>query len=93
MNRLQDEGQRLIELNHPASETIQVPKSVFKELTRILKSNVLYIKCRFLLYFKAHIETVRNEWQRFLNLCICQEMHLDIVDEFRKVGIDRLLFT
>ncbi|XP_043971387.1 envoplakin-like isoform X2 [Gambusia affinis] len=59
VNRLQDEGERLIELNHPASETIQ-----------------------------AQIETVRNEWQKFLNLCICQETHLENVDEFKKFQMD-----
>ncbi|XP_032418372.1 envoplakin-like [Xiphophorus hellerii] len=59
VNRLQDEGERLVELNHPASETIQ-----------------------------AQIETVRNEWQKFLNLCICQETHLENVDEFKKFQMD-----
>ncbi|XP_027874210.1 envoplakin [Xiphophorus couchianus] len=59
VNRLQHEGERLIELNHPASETIQ-----------------------------AQIETVRNEWQKFLNLCICQETHLENVDEFKKFQMD-----
>ncbi|XP_015254606.1 PREDICTED: envoplakin-like [Cyprinodon variegatus] len=57
--RLQDEGNRLIELNHPASEIIQ-----------------------------THSEAVRNEWQKFLNLCICQETHLDNVDEFKKFKTD-----
>ncbi|XP_014844547.1 PREDICTED: envoplakin-like, partial [Poecilia mexicana] len=59
VNRLQDEGERLIELNHPASETIQ-----------------------------AQMEMVRTEWQKFLNLCICQETHLENVDEFKKFQMD-----
>ncbi|XP_037545916.1 envoplakin a [Nematolebias whitei] len=59
INRLQDEGDRLIELKHPASETIQ-----------------------------AQRDTVRNEWQKFLNLCICQETHLDNVEEYQKYQLD-----
>uniref|UniRef100_A0A665XA62 Desmoplakin SH3 domain-containing protein n=1 Tax=Echeneis naucrates TaxID=173247 RepID=A0A665XA62_ECHNA len=56
VNKIQDEGDRLIELKHPASATIQ-----------------------------AQRDTVRNEWQKFLNLCICQESHLNNVEEFKKV--------
>uniref|UniRef100_A0A7N5ZXT3 Desmoplakin SH3 domain-containing protein n=1 Tax=Anabas testudineus TaxID=64144 RepID=A0A7N5ZXT3_ANATE len=59
VNKLQDEGDRLVELKHPASATIQV-----------------------------HRDTVRNEWQKFLNLCICQETHLDNVEEFKKYQMD-----
>ncbi|KAM4751055.1 envoplakin-like [Anableps anableps] len=59
VNRLQDEGERLIELNHPACEIIQ-----------------------------GQVEAVRNEWQKFLNLCICQETHLDNVDGFKKYQMD-----
>lgn len=28
---------------------------------------------------------MRTEWQKFLNLCICQETHLDNVEEFKRV--------
>ncbi|MEQ2267585.1 hypothetical protein XENORESO_007860, partial [Xenotaenia resolanae] len=59
VNRLQDEAERLIELRHPASDTIQAQK-----------------------------EAVRNEWQMFLNLCICKETHLDNVEEFTKYQMD-----
>uniref|UniRef100_A0A7N6F839 Envoplakin a n=1 Tax=Anabas testudineus TaxID=64144 RepID=A0A7N6F839_ANATE len=59
VNKLQDEGDRLVELKHPASATIQ-----------------------------AQRDTVRNEWQKFLNLCICQETHLDNVEEFKKYQMD-----
>ncbi|XP_059196303.1 envoplakin a [Centropristis striata] len=55
VNKLQDEGERLIGLKHPASDTIQ-----------------------------AQRDAVRNEWQKFLNLCICQETHLDNVEEYKK---------
>ncbi|MEQ2301636.1 hypothetical protein AMECASPLE_038140, partial [Ameca splendens] len=41
-----------------------------------------------ILYFKAQIDAVRNEWQKFLNLCICQETHLDNVEEFKKYQMD-----
>uniref|UniRef100_A0A672HTY2 Uncharacterized protein n=1 Tax=Salarias fasciatus TaxID=181472 RepID=A0A672HTY2_SALFA len=59
VNKLQDEGDRLIELGHPASETI-----------------------------KNQREAVRGEWQKFLNLCICQETHLDNVEEYKKYQMD-----
>ncbi|KAM4585466.1 envoplakin a [Odontesthes bonariensis] len=59
VNKLQDEGDRLIELKHPASSTIQ-----------------------------AQRDAVRNEWQKFLNLCICQETHLDNVEEYKKYQMD-----
>ncbi|XP_054459877.1 envoplakin a [Anoplopoma fimbria] len=59
VNKLQDEGERLIEMKHPASETIQ-----------------------------AQRDAVRNEWQKFLNLCICQETHLDSVEEYKKYQME-----
>ncbi|TSK62590.1 Envoplakin [Bagarius yarrelli] len=59
VNKLQDDGDRLIELKHPAAKTIQ-----------------------------AHRDTLRNEWQKFLNLCICQEAHLDNVEEYKKYQMD-----
>nr|XP_046265343.1 envoplakin a [Scatophagus argus] len=33
-------------------------------------------------------DAVRNEWQKFLNLCICQETHLDNVEEFKKYQLE-----
>uniref|UniRef100_A0A3P8RT65 Envoplakin a n=1 Tax=Amphiprion percula TaxID=161767 RepID=A0A3P8RT65_AMPPE len=59
VNKVQDEGDRLIELKHPAAATI-----------------------------KAQRDGVRNEWQKFLNLCICQETHLDNVEEYKKYQMD-----
>uniref|UniRef100_A0A8C5GX50 SH3 domain-containing protein n=1 Tax=Gouania willdenowi TaxID=441366 RepID=A0A8C5GX50_GOUWI len=59
VNKLQDEGDRLIELKHPASDAIQRER-----------------------------DAVRNEWQKFLNLCICQETHLDNVEEYKKYQMD-----
>ncbi|KAM6939974.1 envoplakin a [Xenentodon cancila] len=64
VNKLQDEGDRLLELKHPASTTIQ-----------------------------AHRDNVRNEWQKFLNLCICQEMHLENVEEYKKYQLDAELLS
>lgn len=32
---------------------------------------------------------MRTEWQKFLNLCICQETHLDNVEEFKRVDMSR----
>ncbi|XP_031730491.1 envoplakin a [Anarrhichthys ocellatus] len=59
VNRLQDEGERLIGLKHPASDTIQ-----------------------------AQRDAVRNEWQKFLNLCICQETHLDSLEEYKRYQME-----
>ncbi|XP_023119453.1 envoplakin a [Amphiprion ocellaris] len=59
VNKVQDEGDRLIELKHPAAAMI-----------------------------KAQRDGVRNEWQKFLNLCICQETHLDNVEEYKKYQMD-----
>ncbi|KAK9539963.1 hypothetical protein VZT92_002442 [Zoarces viviparus] len=59
VNRLQDEGERLIALKHPASDTIQADK-----------------------------DAVRNEWQKFLNLCICQETHLDSLEEYKRYQME-----
>ncbi|XP_029006466.1 envoplakin a [Betta splendens] len=59
VNNIQDDGDRLVELKHPASATILAQK-----------------------------EAVRNEWQKFLNLCICQETHLDNVEEYKKYQLD-----
>ncbi|KAJ8264115.1 hypothetical protein GJAV_G00145350 [Gymnothorax javanicus] len=59
VNKLQDDGDRLIEMKHPASETIQ-----------------------------AQRDALRTEWQEFLNLCICQESHLENVEEYKKFQLD-----
>ncbi|XP_070304598.1 envoplakin-like [Salvelinus sp. IW2-2015] len=59
VNKLQDDGDRLIELKHPASTPIQ-----------------------------AQRDSLRNEWQKFLNLCICQETHLDYIEDFKKYQLD-----
>ncbi|XP_056441747.1 envoplakin a [Gadus chalcogrammus] len=59
VNKLQDDGDRLLELKHPASATIEMQK-----------------------------DAVRNDWQKYLNLCICQEAHLDNVEEFKKYQLD-----
>lgn len=42
-------------------------------------------------HFQGQRDLVRNEWQKFLNLCICQETHLDNVEEYKKVYMP--LFT
>ncbi|XP_015675187.1 envoplakin [Protobothrops mucrosquamatus] len=55
VNMLQDDGERMIELKHPAVTPIQ-----------------------------AHQEALKNEWQNFLNLCICQEHHLKSIENYRK---------
>ncbi|XP_069785097.1 envoplakin a [Narcine bancroftii] len=37
---------------------------------------------------EAHKEAVKNEWQQFLNLCICQEAHLNNVEDYKKFQYD-----
>lgn len=34
---------------------------------------------------QAHQEALKNEWQNFLNLCICQESQLKSVENYKKV--------
>ncbi|XP_066469470.1 envoplakin [Tiliqua scincoides] len=55
VNMLQDDGERMIELKHPAVSPIQ-----------------------------AHQETLKSEWQNFLNLCIGQEKHLTNIENYKK---------
>ncbi|XP_051888707.1 envoplakin a [Pristis pectinata] len=59
VNRIQDNGERLMKLKHPGSPAIE-----------------------------AHKDAVKNEWQQFLNLCICQEAHLKNVEDYRKFQYD-----
>ncbi|KAL1006053.1 hypothetical protein UPYG_G00067260 [Umbra pygmaea] len=59
VNKLQDDGDRLIEMKHPASAAIQ-----------------------------AQRDELRDEWQKFLNLCICQETHLENIEEYKKFQLD-----
>ncbi|KFP65986.1 Envoplakin, partial [Cariama cristata] len=61
VNHLQDDGDRMIELKHPAS--CSVPP-------------------------QAHQEALKNEWQNFLNLCICQESQLKSVESYKKFQDD-----
>ena len=42
-----------------------------------------------LIHSQAQKDLVRNEWQKFLNLCICQETHLDNVEEFKRVNTEQ----
>lgn len=59
INKLQDDGERLMELKHPATNTIQDQR-----------------------------DELRSEWEKFLNLCICQENHLDNVEDYKKYQLD-----
>lgn len=42
---------------------------------------------------QAQRDSVRTEWQKFLNLCICQETHLDNVEEFKRVNMSQSTHT
>ncbi|KFP29493.1 Envoplakin, partial [Colius striatus] len=59
VNHLQDDGDRMIELKHPAVKW----GSSFKP-------------------------SLKNEWQNFLNLCICQESQLKSVESYKKFQDD-----
>uniref|UniRef100_UPI001CD8A17C envoplakin-like n=1 Tax=Solea senegalensis TaxID=28829 RepID=UPI001CD8A17C len=59
INQLQDEGDRLVQRNHPGTPTI-----------------------------KTHRDSVQNEWQAFLNLCLAQETHLDNIEDYKKFQLD-----
>lgn len=86
VNKVQEEGDRLIELKHPASATIQV---------RDAQSYSHNLRCQRWQNWsaspsQAQRDKVRNEWQKFLNLCICQETHLDNVEEYKRVSTSPL---
>lgn len=36
--------------------------------------------------YQVHQEALKLEWQNFLNLCICQESHLQYVEDYRRVS-------
>ncbi|XP_040845354.1 envoplakin [Ochotona curzoniae] len=55
VNQLEDDGERMVALGHPAIGPLQV-----------------------------HQEALKLEWQNFLNLCICQESHLQYVEDYRR---------
>ncbi|KFV16556.1 Envoplakin, partial [Tauraco erythrolophus] len=61
VNHLQDDGDRMIELE--LTELCSVPP-------------------------QAHQEALKNEWQNFLNLCICQESQLKSVESYKKFQDD-----
>ncbi|XP_026096154.1 envoplakin [Carassius auratus] len=42
---------------------------------------------------KSYCTDVSREWQQFLNLCLCQDTHLDNVEEYKKYQLDLETFT
>uniref|UniRef100_A0A8C1B6Y7 SH3 domain-containing protein n=1 Tax=Cyprinus carpio carpio TaxID=630221 RepID=A0A8C1B6Y7_CYPCA len=42
---------------------------------------------------KSYSADVSREWQRFLNLCLCQDTHLDNVEAYKKYQLDLETFT
>ncbi|KAK2916917.1 hypothetical protein Q8A67_001291 [Cirrhinus molitorella] len=42
---------------------------------------------------ESYSASVSREWQRFLNLCLCQETHLDNVEAYKKYQLDLETFT
>jgi len=83
----------MIELKHPAVKPIQVGKGLsFQTLQE--NENALCNLCPRRLEEpteseavppQAHQEALKNEWQNFLNLCICQESQLKSVENYKKV--------
>ena len=37
------------------------------------------------MFCQSHKEAVQNEWQAFLNLCLAQDIHLENIEEYKKV--------
>ncbi|XP_051573454.1 envoplakin-like [Myxocyprinus asiaticus] len=42
---------------------------------------------------RAYSEDVKSDWQHFLNLCLCQDTHLDNVEDYKKYQLDVETFT
>lgn len=74
-----------------SSNTLAAQRSQYVCLTRLstwsdkfsLNSNAW----AFFFFFlnQVHRNTVQNEWQAFLNLCLAQETHLDNIEDYKKV--------
>lgn len=59
IDQLQEEGEHLIETQHPGSATIS-----------------------------TYRDNIQGEWQRFLNLCLAQEEHLDNIRDYKKFQLE-----
>lgn len=87
VNQLQEEGDNLIKMKHPGSPTIKV------HFTSVINHPTVPYGCMVVALIKhdrwcrcqAHRDTVQAEWQAFLNLCLAQEVHLDNIDNYKKV--------
>lgn len=81
VNQLQQKGSSLIDSKHPGSATIKVNRFNQKTPLNLNRINGT------LVFLQAHSDTVQAEWQAFLNLCLAQEVHLDNIDDYRKVEL------
>lgn len=115
VNQLEDDGERMVELGHPAVGPIQVrrprclwdPCCVHRGASKRLgrpggrqwagpaegvRGRVggwARVGCGLRAPRccpQAHQEALKIEWQNFLNLCICQECHLQHVEGYRRVS-------
>ncbi|XP_067086956.1 envoplakin-like isoform X1 [Osmerus mordax] len=61
-----------------------------KETSQLLQNGdrLVQIKHPASATIEAHRDAVQNEWQSFLNLCICQETHLDNIEDYKKYQLD-----
>lgn len=87
VNKLQDEGDRLVEIiKHPGSPAITVRLS-HTIVTWSDKFSLNSNAWAFFFFFlnQIHRNAVQNEWQAFLNLCLAQETHLDNIEDYKKV--------
>ncbi|KAL0993032.1 hypothetical protein UPYG_G00102410 [Umbra pygmaea] len=60
------------------------------ETTKLLEDGERLIKMKHPASstIQANSDAVQNEWTRLLNLCICQEVHLENIEDYRKYQLD-----
>lgn len=100
MNQLEDDGERMVELGHPAVGPIQVrgtdPAHCPRDAGPLRRWGWGWgasqggwggrgPRARCRCP-QTHQEALKMEWQNFLNLCICQESQLQHVEAYRRVS-------
>lgn len=84
VDQLQEEGDRLVEKKHPGSPAIQV-SSLSDTVSRLEITHTSQIIIKLNCICQTHRDAVQTRWQAFLNLCLAQEIHLDNIENYRKV--------
>lgn len=98
VSKLQEEAGALVQDKHPGSSAVKVCNSFSQafihssaclfihSVTMALAVVYLLTEDDFTCVFQSYSADVSREWQRFLNLCLCQDTHLDNVEEYKKVS-------